>query len=277
MFDIFNVIFLGLVCVTTIYPFIYLILASFTPSEDMINTFLLPMPSRIDLSSYKYIFADNSILRAYGVTIYITVLGTLINLFMSMLGAYVLAQPVLPGKKCLMAMIVMTMIFNGGLIPQFIIINKLGMYDSLWSLMIPNAINTFWMIIMRNFFKGIPQGLAESARIDGLNEFGILARIILPLSTPIIATLSLFYGVTHWNEYTNAVIYINDSKLNTLQILIRSMYQSATTTLEADSLPPPVENVRAATIMVATLPILCVYPFLQRYFVTGIMVGAVKG
>ena len=277
IFDIINIAFLAILCITTIYPFLYLILASFTPAKDMIHVFLLPRPSRFDLSSYKFIFNDNSIANAYSTTIFITVVGTIINLILSTLGAYVLAQRDLPGKGIMVGMLVLTMIFSGGLIPTFIVVKNIGLYNTVWSLVIPNAINTFWMIIMRNFFKEIPSCLPESARIDGLNEFGILLKIIIPLSMPIIATLSLFYGVMHWNEYTNAIIYINNTRIVTLQVLIRSMYQSATSTIAAESLPPPIENVRAATIMVATIPILLVYPFLQKYFVTGIMVGAVKG
>jgi putative aldouronate transport system permease protein len=262
-----------------LYPFVYLILCSFAPIEDILRNILFPVSSKFNLNSYRYIFQDSSISDAYKVTVFITAAGTVINLAMSALGAYVLAQPKLPWKKVMAGGIIVTMIFHGGMIPSFIVVRSLGLYDSLWSLILPAAINTFWMLIMRNFFAALPASLSESARIDGCGEWRILISIILPLSGAITATLALFYGVSHWNAFTAAVIYINTSSKRPLQLIIRAMYQSASSTMEnvGDALPPAVENLRAATIMAATLPILCVYPFLQKFFVKGVTVGAVKG
>lgn len=274
-----NYTILFLICVTTIYPFIYLLLCSFSPIEDILKNTLLPVSKNFNLDAYRYVFQDSSILDAYKVTIFITVMGTFIGLMMSALGAYVLSQPKLPGKKLFMGMIIVTMVFHGGMIPMFLVVRKLQLYDSLWALILPTSINTFWMLIMRNSFQSLPASISESARIDGCSEFRILFLIILPLSGPILATLGLFYGVNYWNAYSNAVIYINTSSKRPLQMLIKAMYQSASSTMEQSDnmLPPAVENLRAATIMVATLPILCVYPFLQKYFVKGVTVGAVKG
>ena len=274
-----NYTLLTLICITTLYPFLYLLLSSFSPIEDILKHPILPVSKDFNLDAYRYVFQDSSMLDAYKVTLFVTGMGTFIGLLMSALGAYVLSQPALPGKKLFMGMIIVTMVFHGGMIPSFLVVRGLGLYDSLWALILPTAINTFWMLIMRNFFQGLPRSLQESARIDGASEFRILFAIILPLSGPILATLGLFYGVNYWNAYSNAVIYINTSSKRPLQMLIKAMYQSASSTMEqADNmLPPAVENLRAATIMVATLPILCVYPFLQKYFVKGVTVGAVKG
>ncbi|MBQ7794208.1 MAG: carbohydrate ABC transporter permease [Clostridia bacterium] len=279
VWQMLNYIILFLICVTTIYPFIYLLLSSFSPIEDILKHTLLPVSKNFNIDAYRYVFQDSSILDAYKVTIFITVMGTAIGLLMSALGAYVLSQPKLPGKKLFMGMIIVTMVFHGGMIPSFLVVRSLGLYDSLWALILPTSINTFWMLIMRNSFQSLPASISESARIDGCSEFRILFMIVLPLSGPILATLGLFYGVNYWNMYSNAVIYINSSEKRPLQMLIKAMYQSASSTMEQSDnmLPPAVENLRAATIMVATLPILCVYPFLQKYFVKGVTVGAVKG
>jgi putative aldouronate transport system permease protein len=169
------------------------------------------------------------------------------------------------------------MFFGGGLIPNYLVIKNLGLLDSLWALMLPGAISTWNLILLRNFFQSIPSSLKESARIDGASELTILVKLMLPLSIPIIATLALFYGVGHWNEYMGAIIYINKAKLNPLQVIIRSMYNIAIEQLDGDSLPPPVETVRCATVMLATLPMICIYPFLQKYFVQGMLVGSIKG
>lgn len=277
-FDLFNHIFLGLLGLSTIYPMVNLLIVSFSNIRDvMASSSGLLLPKSIDLSAYRYILRFSSMWSAYRVTIILTLAGTAINLLMSTLAAYVLAQRRMPGRNAMMTMVLITMFFSGGLIPSFIVINKLGMVNTLWSLMVPGAISTWNMIIMRNFFQSIPESLQESARIDGAGEICILARIILPLSLPILATMALFYGVGHWNEYSGAIIYINDPKLYPLQVIIRQMYSQAITELQSDVLPPPANTVRAAAVMLAVIPILCVYPFLQKYFVKGIMVGALKG
>lgn len=175
--------------------------------------------------------------------------------------------------------IIITMFFGGGLIPTYLNLRNLGLLNSLWVLIIPQAIVTWYMLLERNFFQGIPAELSESARIDGAGELGLLLRIMLPLSLPILATLALFYGVSRWNEYSNAIIYNSKQHLATLQVIIRRMYSSSIDeVLELDEeVPPPTEAIRSATVIFATVPILCVYPFLQKYFAKGIMVGSLKG
>lgn len=280
-FDVANNAFLLLVAVTMLYPFLYLLLISISPVRQVAQGGILLWPEYLDFTSYQYVFRAAGIGKAYAITIFVTLCGTCLSLILTSLGAYVLAQPVLPGKGALTTFLIITMVFNGGLIPTYLVVKNLNMIDSVWALIVPNAVNTFWLFVMRNFFRSIPTSLAESARIDGCSEIGILLRIILPVSVPIIATLGLFYGVGYWNQYFYAVIYMNDNTRMPLQVLIRTMYQSTTglsgSVVMSDTLPPPVESIRAATIMIATLPILCVYPFLQKYFNKGIMVGAIKG
>ena len=268
-----------LISLTMLYPFVYLMMVSIAPISQVIKGGVFFFPTGLDMSAYKYVFTNIGLDRAYLVTITVTVVGTLLSLTLSALGAYVLSIRNLPGKNFLLVFLVITMVFSGGLIPVYLVVKMLGLIDKIPALFIPNAINTFWLIIMRNFFRSIPESLSEAAHIDGCSEYKILWKIILPVSMPIIATLALFYGVAFWNQYFNCVIYINDSHKQTLQVLVRSMYLSGMTFAESqgDNPPPPVDTIRAATIMVTTLPILFSYPFLQKYFVKGVMVGAVKG
>ncbi|MHA6480950.1 carbohydrate ABC transporter permease [Paenibacillus sp. strain BS8-2] len=269
---------LVLFSLSTLFPFLNVLFVSFANMKDIVASGgVLLFPKSIHLDSYKYVLQYSGLLNAYGVTIFITVVGTLINLVMTALGAYVLSNRDLPGRNAMMTMVLIAMLFSGGLIPTYLVVRSLHLVDTVWALMLPSAISAWLLILMRNFFQGIPSELRESARIDGCSELGILVRIILPLSLPIFATLALFYGVGHWNEYINVVIYINDPDLSTLQLILRKMYSFAIDQLDGDSLPPPVETVRAATIMMSTLPIVMVYPFLQRFFVQGVMVGSVKG
>lgn len=269
---------LVLFSISTLFPFLNVLFVSFANMRDIVESGgVLLFPKSIHLDSYRYVLRYSGLLNAYGVTIFITVVGTLINLIMTALGAYVLSNRDLPGRNAMMTMVLIAMLFSGGLIPTYLVVRSLQLVDTVWALMLPSAISAWLLILMRNFFQGIPAELRESARIDGCSELGILVKIILPLSLPIFATLALFYGVGHWNEYINVVIYINDPNLSTLQLILRKMYTFAIDQLDGDSLPPPVETVRAATIMMSTLPIVMVYPFLQRYFVQGVMVGSVKG
>jgi putative aldouronate transport system permease protein len=268
-----------LISLTMLYPFVYLLFVSIAPIAQVIKGGVFFFPTGLDWSAYQYVFTGIGIDRAYLVTMTVTVCGTILSLTLSSFGAYVLSIRNLPGRNFLLVFLVITMVFSGGLIPVYLVVKALGMIDRIPALFIPNAINTFWLIVMRNFFRSIPESLSEAAHIDGYSEYQILFRLILPVSTAIIATLALFYGVALWNQYFNCVIYINDAHKQTLQVLVRSMYLSGMTFAESqgDNPPPPVDTIRAATIMVSTLPILCAYPFLQRYFVKGIMVGAVKG
>lgn len=263
---------------TTLYPFLNLLFVSVSDIRDVVqNGGIILFPNDINFDAYSYVFRHAQLLSAYSFTILITVLGTILNLIMTTLGAYVLSSREMPGRNFLMTIVLITMFFSGGLIPTYLVVKSLHLVNTMWALILPGLVSTWLLILMRNFFQGIPMALRESARMDGASEIAILVRVILPLSLPMLATLALFYGVAHWNEYTGVVLYINNNKIVTLQVLLRNMYAAATMELDSERLPPPLDSVRAATVMVATLPIICVYPFLQKYFVQGMMVGSLKG
>jgi putative aldouronate transport system permease protein len=276
-FDVANYLLMAIVAAVTLYPMLYVLTMSLSRIEDIMKSTVQIFPRRPTLEAFRYVFSQSGILTAYRNTLFITVIGTALNLVMTSLGAYVLSKRYLPGRGALTAFVLVSMVFNGGLIPYYLVVKALGLTGSRWALIVPSAINTFYLIIMRNFFAAIPASLEESARIEGASEFRVLLQVVLPLSFPVLSTIGLFYAVFHWNEYFAAIIFLSKGKLMPLQVLIRSMYQNATDMMMFDALPPPTESIKAATIIIATVPILCVYPFLQRYFVKGIMIGAVKG
>lgn len=277
LFDLLNYLLMVVVAAITLYPMLYVLTISLSRIEDIMKSTVQILPLRPTLEAFKYVFSQSGILTSYRNTLFITVVGTAVNLVMTSLGAYVLSKRYLPGRTALTAFVLVSLVFNGGLIPFYLVVKALGLTGSRWALIIPSAINTFYLILMRNFFAGIPPSLEESARMEGASEFRVLVQVVLPLSFPVLATVGLFYAVSHWNEYFAAIIFLSKSRLMPLQVLIRSMYQNATDMMMFDALPPPTESIKAATIIIATVPILCVYPFLQRYFVKGIMIGAVKG
>jgi putative aldouronate transport system permease protein len=211
-------------------------------------------------------------------------MGTLINIVMTCLMAYPLARKDLDYRMPIQLMVIFTMLFSGGMIPTFLVVKQLGLIDSYWSLLLPGAISAFNLIIMRNFFQQLPDGLEESAKIDGCSDPGILFRIVIPLSLPAIATFSLFYAVGHWNTFFNAVLYINDSTKWPIQVLLRQIVIMSeggglgdSTALDASFVKPPEQSVKMAVIVISTLPILMVYPFLQKHFAKGVLLGSVKG
>ena len=275
--DYILIVALSIVALSTVYPFLNLIAISLSPISELYKGNVQLVPRAATLEAYTYVIKNTELGRAYGNTIYITFFGTLISLCLTCCGAYFLANKQVPGRNAVLSFILITKVFEGGVIPFYLVVKSLGLIDTRWALILPVAINTFWMLVMRNFFMKIPDSLSASARMDGCSEYRILLQIILPLSGAIVATLTLFYGVAQWNKYFHAIIFLNKSRLMPLQVLIRSMYQDSTTLIDSDSLPPPTQTIRAATIMLSTLPILCLYPFLQRYFVRGITVGAIKG
>lgn len=278
IFGVANIILLTMIGFVTLYPMLNMLFISFSSVDEVVKSGgMMLYPKSFDLSYYQYVFKNAGLLPALNSTLFITVVGTTVNLVLTSVGAYVLAEKELPGRNFFTALILFTMFFNGGLIPTYIVVQKLHLVDSLWALILPTAVSTFNLILARNFFTSVPISLKESARIDGASELRILISIMIPLSMPILATLSLFYGVGHWNEYTNAVIYINNPNIAPLQVLIKAMYSNSVTQSDSTNLAPPPDTIRCATVVLATLPIICVYPFLQRYFVQGVMIGSVKG
>lgn len=282
-FEVINYTFFTLVCIAMLFPLWNVILISFTDYRDYVLNPLMIFPGKITLEAYKYIFATDELLQSLFVTIKITLGGTAISMFISVPGAYTLSKKSLPGRSILNTMVIFTLFFNGGIIPNFLLIKKLNLYNTLWALIIPMSINTWYLLIMRSYFSQLPSSLEESARIDGANDFTILYRIIVPISKPIIATFILFYGVERWNEWWHAMMYINDTKKYPLQLLLRNMivqnYASAQMASQYRSSASFVskENIKMATAVVATVPIVIVYPFLQKHFAKGILVGSIKG
>lgn len=278
-FILFILIAFSLFC---ILPFVNIVVSSFASPETIaLHPFLL-LPREIDLSGYRYIFSAKTLLNSIRVSGVVTIVGTLINIVLTALTAYPLSRRQLKGRSQLQFLIVFTMLFSGGIIPTFLVVKGTGLLDTLWSLMIPSAVSAFNLVIMRNFFDQIPVELEESAKIDGCNDFRIFWQIIMPLSLSVTATLTLFYGVTNWNNYFNAMLYINDSDKWTVQIVLQQVVAMASGGVgDSAQMDPdfviPTKTVQMGTIVVATLPILMIYPFAQKYFVKGALLGSVKG
>ena len=269
-------------CLVTLYPFLYVLFASLSNATNFLqHRGLLFMPVGFDLGAYKAVFDNPMITQGYQNTLLYVVLGTAINLVMTAIGAYVLSRPKLYFKNIIMFFIVVTMVFQGGLIPTYLLVNDLGMMNTMWALLIPGAINTFNMIIMRTAFQGVPVSLEESAKMDGASDWTVLFRIIIPLSMPVIAVMILWYAVGHWNSYFSALVYLRNREDYPLQLVLREILianntDSMMTGAASDDKYAIGETIKYATIIVSTLPIICLYPFLQKYFVKGVMIGAIK-
>lgn len=282
-FEVGNTIFLIFLCMIMIYPMLYVFGRSgMTDIERAARPFGL-IPYNWDWSGYEFIFKSGSfIFNAYGVTILRTVAGTAMNMIFTIVFAYVLSKKYYPPRVPLTMMVIFTMWFNGGLIPNFILVKSLGLYNQFASMILPGLISVWNLLILRNFLMQLPDSLEESAKIDGAHDLRILIQIIVPVSMPAITTISLFYAVSHWNAWFDALIYITDRNLWPVQVFLRELVRevSLTSVLDASSTVvnlPPSESVIFATIVIATVPILCVYPFIQKYFVKGVMMGSLKG
>ncbi|OXM87520.1 carbohydrate ABC transporter permease [Paenibacillus rigui] len=278
-----NYLLLGLVAAVCVLPFLYILAASLTAPEELLQKGFILIPTKFSLVGYEYILSTEIILSSLGVSIFITVAGTLANLFFTALMAYPLAQKDLMGSKLFMKLIVFSMLFSGGMIPTYLVVRYTGLLDSPAALIVPGLISAFNLIIMRNFFQQLPEGLEEAARIDGCSDIGILFRIVLPLSAPVLASLALFYAVGHWNAYFNAILYINDNTYWPIQVWLRQIVILSeggigdSAQFSDDFVAPPAETVKMAVIIISTLPILIVYPFLQKHFAKGALLGSVKG
>ena len=276
-------IILVIIGLMTLFPFMDVVFNSLTSSKELVENAkaVIAIPKHPTLENYKYVLSGNSIFRAYGVTVFRTVVGTLLNLVITVMTAYPLSKKFLPGRNVLMQIFFFTMIFSGGMIPTYLVVKTFKLSNTIWALIIPSLLNVYNMIIMRTFFEGISEELEDAARIDGCSEWKTLLKIVRPGSEPTLASIALFYAVWHWNSFFDVVLYITDRKLWPLQTLLRevvlTMSMAELNAQMADVAAPPSSSVIAATVMVSTVPILAVYPFLQKYFVKGVMVGAVKG
>ena len=263
-----------------VIPFIYVIAASFAKESEIQTRPLFLWPEQPTLAAYKKVFDMNdmgpTVFRSLAVSIGVTLVGTLVNMLFTTTMAYGLSRKDLVGKGPILKMVMFTMVFSGGMIPTFLVVRALGMYDTFAALILPGAISAYNMLIVRNFFMGLPIELEEAAAIDGCSEIGIFFKIALPLSMPVIATFSLFYGVGHWNDYMASLIYIDDQKKYPFTLVLRSLVMQNAEEMTEGELPPS-DTLKMAVIVIGTIPILCVYPFLQKHFAAGTMVGAVKG
>jgi len=283
IFRIGNAMLLTALTIATLYPIVYVAFASFSePKLMMAHKGILWKPLGFSLETYAAVFNNPMILLGYRNTLIIVVAGVSLNLLLTSFAAYALSRKSLQFRKPLMLFIVFTMFFSGGLIPFYLLVRNLGITNSLWALILPTAISAFNLIIMRTSFEAVPDALEESAKMDGANDFVILFRIFLPICKPVLAVVGLYYGVGHWNSWFNAMIFLQDRELYPLQLILReilivgeadSMAEGAAT----DEIIVLGETLKYATIMVATIPILFVYPFLQKYFVKGALIGAIKG
>ncbi len=281
IFDIIIYILVSFAAFLTLYPFLNVVAVSLSDYSEYIKNPLMVWPHKLNLDSFEYVFENPLLKSSYINTILVTVGTVVFGIFLTVTTAYPLSRKRFKGKIIFMNLILFTMLFNGGLIPNYYLIRSLKLLNTLWALILPSMLVAFNIILMKNFFESIPDSLEEAAKIDGASDIYILFKIIVPLSIPIIATLSLFKAVGQWNSFFTAVIYLKDSSKWTLQLLLRELIMTANVistsdALEQEKLIMP-ETIKYAALLIVMMPIMCIYPFIQRYFVKGIMVGAVKG
>ena len=283
LFDIILFLVFGLIAVITIYPFynVFIVSLSNTLASATYSPYLYPHV--IDFTGYRTIMNDPYFFKSLGTTLFVTIVGTTLNMVFSVTAAYVLSRKRLIGRKVFLSLFLFTKLFSGGLIPTYLVVSGLGLDNSIWSMIFPGMISTYYLIIMKNYFVGLPVSLEEAARIDGANEFVVMTRIFIPISKPFMATFLLFYAVERWNEWWNAYLYISDKNIKPLQIYLRDVLVNFNSQLatQAQSIMNSqnkvfIQSIQMATIIITMLPILCVYPFVQKYFVKGVLVGSVK-
>lgn len=283
IFEVINILVMLALVLVTLYPMLYIIMASFSePLEFLAHRGLLVRPLGFSTLAYEKAMVHPLLLPSYLNTIFVVVVGVVVNIVMTSIAAYFLSRQNVLWQRPIAFLIIFTMYFSGGLIPLYLTVQDFMLQDSLWSLILPVAINTFNLMIMRTGFAAIPASLEESARIDGAGHFVILFKIVLPLAMPTVAVMILYYGVYHWNSWFNASLFITDAKKYPLQLVLRQILlindtEAMTGGVDAGAQLAVSETLKYAVIVIATLPILCIYPFLQKYFVKGVMIGAVKG
>lgn len=282
--SVFCYIVITLFALTVVYPMLNLISVSMSSYTSYLKKPWMFFPTEFDFSAFKTVFTSQSIMRCYGNTLFITVVGTLLTLLITTLTAYPLSRPQFKGKAIFMMLIIITMMINAGTIPNFLLIRDLGLYNSIWALFIMGTVSAYNVILMLNFFRAIPDPLLEAARVDGAMETTILFRIVLPLSAPIMATIGLFRAVALWNSYFAGIVYVRDRIFWPVQLALREIILAADTAMtEANgnlaeiSDEIPTITLQYASLLVVVVPIMCIYPFLQKYFAKGVMLGAVKG
>jgi putative aldouronate transport system permease protein len=284
--EILNVVLLGLIALGSVYPIYFVIIASVSdPSEVILGNVRL-IPKGLTPAGYEKIFANGDIGRSYLNTVFYTVFGTAINIVMTISTAYVLSRKKFSGKKIIMRMMVFTMYFGGGLIPSYFLYRAMGIIDTFWVMILPGAVSVYNMILARTFIaSNLPEEMYEAAAMDGCSHFRYLARIVLPLSGPIIAVLTLYYAVGHWNSYFNAMVFLSKRSMFPLQIILREILIQNKFSAEDLFLDPDIqantqalaEQIKFGLVVVASIPVLLIYPFIQKYFTKGVMIGSIKG
>ena len=282
-FDGVVIIMFAALALLTLYPFYNVIILSFSNTESVAKHIPYLLPFALDLTGYKTIIQDSDFINSLLVSLFVTIVGTAVNMVLSVIAAYVLSRKYLDGRNMIMSVIVFTMLFGGGLVPTYMVIKDMGLINKVWAMILPTAINTYYLIIMKNYFLGLPDGLFEAAKLDGAGEWTMLWKVAFPLSKPIMATFTLFYAVDRWNEWYNALLYINKKALSPLQTYLRDILTSLNSQLstQAQQMMGSTQKVstsavQMATIVITALPIMLVYPYLQKYFVNGVMVGGIK-
>ncbi len=278
-----NTFLLALVGIITAVPFLYVISMSLTSDTALGTNGVTLIPSEFSLEAYKYLFKNaQSLINAYGVTIFVTVVGTFLGTMLAIFFAYPLSKKSLPGRNGIMLYILFSMMFSGGIIPFYLVVRGIGLGNSVWALILPSCWSSWNMILVRNFFQSVPDSLEEAAKLDGANDIQVLFRIMIPLSKPIIATIALYFAVGFWNAWYNSLLFIDDSYKQPLMMFLKNIMETKNVgasligSSSASEIPAS-ESLRMATVVVCTAPILCVYPFIQKYFVKGVMVGSIKG
>lgn len=282
IFPVINSIFFVILGIIMVYPFWHVLVGSFLPYQVYVSSPIHIIPRGFTLDAYKMVFTENDILGAIRVTVTITLVGTCLSLITTAVTAYVLSKSYVRGVPTLRILFLFTMLFSGGIVPLYFCVRDLGMLNSIWALMLPQLINTYYLLIMRSFFVQFPKSLEEAAMIEGCSEVGIFLRIVLPLSKPVLATIALFYAVDRWNEYFAAMMFSTNNDIQTLQLLLyrmitpgQAMTMSNASYISASQVV--LDTVKMAAVVIAAFPIVVVYPFLQKYFSQGVMLGAVKG
>ena len=281
--DVIIYVALGLIALSTVLPFLYVVAGSFATEKELTEKAFFIIPTQVSLNAYQYAIRTANILRGLKNSIILTIMGTVMCMLFSLSFAYPLSKMHFRGRNWIMNLVIVTMLFSGGMIPSYMVINAYGLYDTYWALVLPALINPFNMVIIKKFFTGLPVELDEASYMDGANDLQIFTRVALPLSKPVIASISLFYGVGFWNDYFNSMIYLQTAEKFPIQIQLRSIILLSSTFSDAMmdfygmNGAPPDKAVKMACTVIATVPVLCIYPFVQKYFTKGVMVGAVKG
>ncbi|MEK5032110.1 carbohydrate ABC transporter permease [Paenibacillus sp. FSL R7-0302] len=280
-----NYLALGFIALLALLPFLHIVAQSFSSHQAITSGRVTLWPVDFSFEAYVKVLREQAFMNAFKVSLLRTVIGTLLNVVITSMLAYPLSKAYIKGRSAIMFLIVFTMLFNGGMIPTFLVVKATGLLNSFWVYIIPGAVSAFNVIIMKNFFQGVPPELEESAKIDGSSNIGTLIRIVVPLSMPVIATITLFHAVGHWNAFFDTVLYVTDRNLFPLQVYLRELIMFNQSNISnnngysanIDSTLLALESLKAAALIASTVPILIVYPFLQKHFVKGIMLGSVKG